>query len=77
MNSSFALSSNSAAKMTAEVVPSPTFASRSCASWTKRLAVGARVPIFELVALGERGTVVGDGDVADIVDDHLVESLRT
>ena len=49
--SSLARLSNSAAKMTTEVVPSPTSASCNWASWTKRLAVGCSTSnFFKIVA---------------------------
>jgi len=49
--SSLARFSNSAARITTEVVPSPTYASCNCANWTKRFAVGCSTSsFFKIVA---------------------------
>ena len=33
--------------------------------------------MLNLKLLENGGTIIGDGDIADIVDEHLIETLRT
>lgn len=78
--SSLALLSNYAAKITTEVVPSPTSMSWSWANCTNKLATGCSTSsFFKMVAPSfiHKFTIVCDCDFSYIVDDHLIKALGT
>ena len=72
--SSFPLLRSSAARMTTEVVPSPTSLSWIWESSTKTLAAGW-VTYLEL--LEDCGAIVGNGNITNVVNQHLIETLWT